>query len=204
MRYSEILTERFINLIGNDERKRQYQDQVYDLLQKSYQPQGGIKGSGFASPDDMRRIPMWKLAVKDGRLVAVVMYKDKNGRKLVASGTDGSHTGKRVLQDIVRNEDTRSYSEKSKSALNFYMKSVDDPTEYMKTPQQAQRILPDNPQVIPVSDNPSEWPVSDSERESTLTTLKRYPELKNLGYFREIGGEMLFKVMTGTPEKHIQ
>ena len=87
----QLLSERFINLIGDDERKEDYRDQVWNLLQTSYKPIGGIKGTGFKSPDDMvKNIPFWKMAVKDGKVEAVIMYRDKGGRKSVAMGSTGS------------------------------------------------------------------------------------------------------------------
>jgi hypothetical protein len=67
MLIEQILQERFVNLIGDDARKERHKDAAYDMLQQTYASIGGIKGSGFNSPDDMvENIPFWKLAFKDG------------------------------------------------------------------------------------------------------------------------------------------
>lgn len=209
MRISEILVERFINLIGDrdQERKHQYKQQVFDLLQRSYASIGGIKGSGFGSPDEMvQQIPFWKLATKNGKLVAVTLYKDKQGRKGVASGTDGTELGKQVLQSMVAAEPERSYSEKSKAALVVAMKSMSDSQQqrYLIKPDQVAKITGDP--VLPVKDLPeSDWPITDpDELASTNLVLKRYPQLWHYGYFREIGGSHKFKVMMGTPDQSIR
>lgn len=55
--FSEFLNESYVNLFKPDE-KKVYADEVYALLQNSYKKVGGLKGSGFNSPDDMvARIP---------------------------------------------------------------------------------------------------------------------------------------------------
>ena len=203
MLIEQIITERYVNLIHDDKRKDQYKDEVFDLLQKSYANIGGIKGSGLESPENMKSIPFWKLAIKNGKVVAVVLYKDKNGRKAVATGNDGTITGKRAIQDIVANEPNRSYAEKSKAALGFLLKVLKkqeiSPEDYLIEPDQASAIL--NKEVIPVADfeREEDWPVDEKERETTSNTLARFPFLIQYGYFREINNEMLFKVMAGTP-----
>jgi predicted kinase len=205
---SKIITEKFINLIGDRslDQKNQYKQQVFDLLQSSYASIGGIKGSGFDSADDMvANIPFWKLAVKDGKLVAVLLYKDKQGRKSVAAGTDGSRVGKLTLQNMVSAESDRSYAEKSKAALSLAIKNMTpaEKSKYLIPVSQVKNITSDP--VIPIKDLPeSDWPITDpAEIESTKTSLERYPELWDYGYFREIGGQQKFKVMMGTPNKEI-
>jgi hypothetical protein len=48
--------------------------------------------------------------------------------------------------------------------------------------------------VIPISDVPeSEWPTD------AKITLSRYPHLIDHGYLRDLGNEMVFKVMMGSP-----
>lgn len=74
------LNERFVNIFSDEETKRKYASDVWDILQKSYADIGGIKGSGFKTIDDMvKNIPFWKLSVHDGVVDAVAMYKDKGG-----------------------------------------------------------------------------------------------------------------------------
>ena len=69
------------------------------MLQKSYAYIGGIKGSGFENPDNMvNKIKMWKIVKKNGKILAGIMYKDKNYRKAVAVFTDGTKEGKKRLK----------------------------------------------------------------------------------------------------------
>lgn len=203
MRINQIITERYVNLIGDDPRKSRYQDQVWSILNHSYASIGGLRGSA-SDLQSLAKLPFWKLAVKDGRVIAVVLYKDKNGRKAVATGTDGSMAGKQAIGDIIRQEPKRSYAEKSKSSLSLFMKSFSDPTQYLIPVHTVRQVLP-NKQITPIKNqNPDRWPVSDAERDSIQKTLSRYPELADYGYFREIDGETLFKVMVGTPNLPIK
>ena len=199
MRAHELL-ERYINAVGFDDQalatKQKYKDAVWTILQQSYAAIGGIKGNGFSSPEEMiKKIPMWKIAIRDGQVRAVVLYKDKNGRKTVAVGTDGSQDGSDFVNDIFKNEITRSYGEKSKSALGKMMKlipwNVLEP--YVISPD---RVIEMNPHdsVIPIVDIPEQdWPAD------ACLTLSKYPMLKDYGYLRDIGGNMVFKIMIGSP-----
>jgi len=203
MKLDELfITERYINIIGNDPRKDQYKDQVYSILSRSYEKIGGLKGSGTESPEALKSIPFWKLAKKDNRIVAVILYKDKGGRKSVAVGTDGTVLGKQSIIDMAKADPKRSYSEKSKASLNFFMKTVDDPEQYLVPLSTVKKISKND--IIPLKGlNVKDWPVDQEERKSTEFILNRYPILSNYGYFRDIGNSYYFKVMTGTPNKNL-
>jgi len=205
MRASDILLERFVNLIGTDKRKQQYKQQVYDLLVRSYASIGGIKGHGFASPDEIVNIPFWKLAIKDGKLVAAILYKDKDGRKSVAAGTDGTEQGKSVMISMTTQEASRSYAEKSKAALSMAMKSLtpEQQIEFLVTIDHVRKLVKDD--IIPLSTTPKEkWPITDQDEiDSAELTLQRYPQLTPYAYFRKIGDDYKFKVMLGTPKLNI-
>ena len=132
--------------IGYKEEREQYKDEVYELLQSAYAGIGGLKGSGFNSADDMvKNIPMWKLSRKDGKIVAGVLYKDKGGRKIVASFTDGSTEGKKQLADILKNEFSRSYTEVSEAALGFIKKvaGVETITKFAIPREKVKEMLKD-------------------------------------------------------------
>ena len=112
--YEVMLSERIENLFPeNRGRMETISDAVYALLSKSYAKVGGLKGAGFSNPQDMvENIPMWKIFRRGNDIKAVIMYKFKGGRKIVACGTDGSDDGKAYLakmfaEDILLN---RSYS----------------------------------------------------------------------------------------------
>lgn len=198
------LDEAYKNFFLRDKDKREkYKDEVFDILQKSYAKIGGLKSGGFSSPDDMvNKIPFWKLAIKNGKVVAVVMYKDKQGRKSVASGTDGSDEGKKKLIDIIRGDLSlgRAYSERSKAMLAVTLKQY--PEEVMKnlllTPSDVKKLMP-NDDIEAITDVPeSEW------TKDVTDILSKYPFVKEYGYFHTIGtGDKLFKVALGTPNKKI-
>jgi hypothetical protein len=151
------------------------------MVQNAYRPLGGIQGSGFESVDDMvAKIPMWKLSVKQGKLRAVVLYKDKNGRKLVAVATDNSPAGKRNLVEILKIEFQRSYSEISGPLLKFVKRNLPELIdEFGFTFDQAREISTMNGDTIE--------PVDDS----------------NMEYIRNIHGEPHRKLMLGTTGKKI-
>jgi len=202
MLIEQIINERYVNLLPDDtEKKRGYTQQVWDLLQKSYAPIGGIKGSGFQSPEDMINIPMWKLGIRDGKVRVVSMYKDRDGRKIVALGTDGSRESVTLVNDMLRDELSRSYGENSKAALGKLMKLIpwDTFKNFIISPNRVAEMRPQD-RVIPISEVPEkDWP------DDAKVTLAKYPQLKEYGYLREISpGSLLFKVMVGTPGKNIR
>lgn len=198
--FKTFITERFVNLIGTDSEKEKYADEVWNLLQKSYRDIGGIKGSGFKSKQDMiDNIPFWKLGVKNGRVVAVIMYKDKGGRKSVAFGSDGSEESKAVVNDIFKSDLSRSFGEKSKAALGKLLKTV--PWNVLKafavTPDLVQRTLKKD--VTPVKGLSQ-----DQIPEDGKLALKKHPHLIDYAYLRDINGTPTFKVMFGTLGKAIR
>lgn len=196
----EIITERYINAVGFTNAslatKEKYAQQVWEILQRSYASIGGIKGTGFNSVDDMiSTIPFWKIAVKDGRVRAVILYKDKEGRKSVAIGTDGSPEAAKLVDSMVPADLNRSYGEKSKAALGKLMKLVpwERLEQYVIPPTQVMKLLPGD-EITPAKSVPQEqWP------EDAKFTVQKYPQLLDYAYFRDIGGEQTFKIMTGKP-----
>jgi hypothetical protein len=201
MLIEQIISESYVNLFQRDrDQREQYKDEVWNILQKSYLAIGGIKGKGFSSPDDMMNLPMWKLGVRDGQVRAVIMYKDRGGRKSVAVGTDGSPEGAWFISDMFKNELSRSYGEKSKAALGKLMKMFpfDVLEPFLVSPERVAEMQSDD-YVIPIASVQQEdWP-SDAQM-----TINKYPQLVDYGYLRDIGGSMTFKVMLGTPGKNIK
>jgi hypothetical protein len=190
------ISERFVNAVGDKDIaiKNKYKKQVWDVLQKSYAGIGGIKGNGFQNMETMvKKIPMWKIVVNNGTVEAVVLYKDKGGRKSVAMGSTGSAYARKALSNILQAEFSRSYGEKSKAALGKVMK--DTPWEVLEPFIQNPVGLKD---VVTLKDYKGAIP------DDAVMTLKKYPQLKPYGYFRDIGGNLVFKVMIGTPGKSIR
>lgn len=180
----EQLNESVQNLHSTDSiKKAKYVDQVWDILQEAYASQGGIKGSGFKSKQDMiDNIPFLKLDVVDGTVVAVVLYKFKKEwedgeefRKLVALGINRNEpTAKTKLYNILKNEFERSILEVSGLMLNYLHKNFKAKFDkYLLTVDQAQDIL----------------------RSDELKAID-----KNF-YKRKIGNEWHEKVMLGTVSK---
>ena len=137
----QLLTERILNITSSED-KQKYGEQVYAILQKSYEKIGGLKGSGFTSVEDMiNNIPFWKIVKKGNDVVAVHMYKDKNGRKMVACGSDMSKQGRDItkrflLDDILRD---RAYMEVSGRVLT-YIKSILTDEEFKKYAIPAEKV----------------------------------------------------------------
>lgn len=73
MRYNEILTERVLNLHTKDA-KREYGEQVWDMLLRSYKKLGGFKTA--ASLEELLDEPgYWKLVRRGDRITALAIYR---------------------------------------------------------------------------------------------------------------------------------
>jgi hypothetical protein len=199
--FKQYISETYKNFIGPKSKfdREKYADQVWDILQKSYSVIGGIKGSGFASKQDMiDNIPFWKIYTKNNKVVAAFFYKDKGGRKCVAIASDGSDLGKKIVGDVFKSSLGVSYGEKSGPALGTMMKTVpwDELKNFLMTPEQVSKVIGDV--VIPVAKFGYEN-LDDKDKK----TYDKFPQLKPYFYVRELGGEMRMKVSMGTPNLKI-
>ena len=170
--------ESYVN-ISDEESKRKYAQSVWEILQLSYESLGGIKGYGFESIENMiSKIPFWKVIKSNNKVVACILYKDKNGRKLVALGSDGSKEGKRAIAKAIIEEvkTKRSWYEISKDLLKFVERNIKDFYENYA-------IAFDN--LLGIVDG-------DSKKIDQFT------------YSREIGGEPLKKVAGGVVNKGLK
>ncbi len=192
MKFAEFLNEKYLNLFTNTKgviSRNEYKDEVYELLQKAYKDIGGIKGNGFNSADDMvKNMPFWKIAKVKGKIVAIILYKDKNGGKAVAMATDGSRDGILKLKDILKNELSRSYMEASSNALRFAIKflGVELLKKYAISIDDVKQLLHDD-EIL-----------EGSEKYKT-----DYPDLADYFYSRKIGSSIETKIMIGTPNLKI-
>lgn len=193
MKFKDFLNERFINtFIDDKETREKYKQEVYDLIQAAYKDIGGFKGSGFNSPDDMvNNIDMWKLKVRDGKVIAGKMYKDRSGRKGVCSFTDGSKDGKNVLKEIILADSTRAYSEVSSKMLWFIVKTygVQFVKKYAIPVETVKKLLPDD-----------DVNTDHIDKDYFIN----YPELKDYFYSRKLGGKEETKIAIGTTHKKIK
>ncbi len=183
-----LMNEGFHNFLPSDiDKKNSHAKEVFDMVQKSYADQGGIKGSGFNSPEDMvKNIPMWKLSKKDGKVNAAALYKDTQGRKRVSTSTDGSDAGRKAAGDIIVNDlkQQRAHMEVSGKSLSF-LKKLMPIKDHLHSFESAEKFHKSRGDTIT---RPSE---DDKE-------VIRHPELKDHFYSRNIGGETHTKVMLGT------
>lgn len=178
------MLEGYKNLFSAKE-KKPWANAIFQMIQAAYESQGGIKGGGFGSVQEMiEQIPFWKVAVVSGKAVACKLYKDKGGRKAIAAATDGSKIGRQKLVEMVIQDlqAGRAYSEVSGKALSFYgrfmnLKQLAVPVEQVKAKLTDEEII--------------EAPEDDVE-------VQRWPELKPFFYRRQLGsGDWHTKIMLG-------
>ena len=182
--YKEVvLNEGFANLFIRDKDKRQeIADEVYQMFQKAYKPIGGLLTNGFQSPKAMvDKIPFWKIAKTKGKIVAAIMYKDKGGRKSVAASTDGSIEGKKRLKEMLKQEFTRSFGEKSGPILRFVKKAYPDLVKKYAIPAKDVAGI-----------------LNAKEGEIELIKGEKYT------YVHNFHGTKIEKMMLGTPGKTIK
>jgi hypothetical protein len=123
MRFKEFLSETYINAIRPAD-KQKYAEQVWDMLQSSYASLPG----GFATAANIGELIdkswLWKMVKRDGKIVAVQIYKDQYGRKGIAGGTDGSSIGKSEISKIIADDIklNRSWAEASGSPERIMIK----------------------------------------------------------------------------------
>lgn len=187
------LNEAYHNFLPSDvDKKKTHAKEVFDLLQKSYADQGGLKGNGFSSPEDMvKHVPMWKLAKKDGKVVSAALYKDSQGRKRVAAASDGSDVGKKYTGEMMYDDlkRKRSHMELSGKSLSFLKKTADI-TPHLHSFDSAQKFHKSRGDEI-------------TRPEADDKEVLRHPELKDHFYVRMLGGHPHTKVMMGTQGNHI-
>jgi hypothetical protein len=184
--YKELIQESYINLLGPSEEKDKIAEEVFALLTSSYEREGGLKGKGFKNPNDMvASIPFWKINRVDGKIIMVAMYRDKEGRKLVAIGAQKTPEAKAKLVDFFKTEFERAYVEVSGSLLRFLVNNVDIKmlAKYVKTVSEVKEIIGDK--------------IKPGDSHKIPLSLISYL------YSREINGEMHTKIMFGTHGKVI-
>lgn len=90
---AQQLYERVINAFTTDE-KEKLSTEVWDLLQQAYSKIGGF-GTAESPEELIQNSGLWKAVKRNGKITAVNIYRDQNGRKSIASGTDGTPQGKK-------------------------------------------------------------------------------------------------------------
>ncbi len=196
-----LLNEKFLNLFPKDtSEKEKYADKVWDMLQKSYASAGGIKGSGFSSKQDMiNNIPFWKILKKNNEAIGALMYKDKGGRKRVATCTDGTKSAKIMLANAMKQEPNRAFFEVSKKSWFFIRNLLDtkDLKSFMKTPTDAGLYL--KKEIVELKD----IPIADLDASGLNPNDPANKPFEKFIYGRKINGGLQAKVMIGSVGKLI-
>lgn len=102
MKVRELLCERIINLYSYNE-KQKYADEVWDLINKSYIKAGGFYSSN-SKEDLINNSKLWKLVLRNGRISALKVYKDRFGLKSIALASDGTLQGKNDVKMLVKDD----------------------------------------------------------------------------------------------------
>lgn len=115
-----ILNEKFINLFSGE--FNEYIDIIWDMLQKSYEnvPSGFLAAN--SKEELINKSAMWKMARRNNKIVAAILYKDRMGRKSFAVCSDGTKEGKRDLIGMFKDDIKfgRSWTEVSGKPEKIY------------------------------------------------------------------------------------
>lgn len=190
--FKDFLNEHYHNLFTPEE-IAPHADALHHMVTTAYADIGGIKGRGFSTPEEIKHLPLVKMKTVDGVPKAAVFYKDKDGRKSVATGHDGTPEGKihakKMMGDELRFD--RSYSEMSKAALALAKRHQGgDISHRASTYDEVKARLGDKEEI-------RKPPEGDEE-------MVRHPELVDHLYQRKLGDEWKTKIMIGAPGKPIK
>lgn len=107
-----------INIFSKDDMQT-YSTEVHNLIDIAYAPIGGHLN--YQTPSELLKSDYWKVVRRDGRIVACCIYKNVQGRKMVALGHDGSRYGKDELKKIFKADARlgRSWAEVSGAMAKF-------------------------------------------------------------------------------------
>lgn len=199
-----MILEHFLTYFENDEAsKEQVLDQVWDILQRTYKPIGGI--ANLQNKEQLLELPntVWKLVRRSNKIVAVAIYKTKSGgRKLVCGGQDGTPEGKQSFYQIcyedVRRIERNSWAEVSGALEHIFLFKyqgvpipatlaqkilVDDELTISKDGFHYTRLIGGRPIEkimfgnIPEQYRSNEWEKEASEyRDTYLNYSKEHPE----------------------------
>ena len=103
--------------------KKHYVNSVWEILNMSYKKvQGGLY---FTSKKNLiNSTYIWKVILYKGEVIAVTIYKEKHGVKLVAMSV-GNHFRElavKILGDVIRRDLKQCWMELSEAAERFVMK----------------------------------------------------------------------------------
>lgn len=135
--FQEFLAEHVLSIglnASHESHREKHRQEIHDIIHSSYKSIGGYGGHASGSHEESQAIhhdithSHIKAVKRDGKITAVNLYKDKFGRKSIASGTDGSEQGKKDYIKIKSedHEQKRAWGEVSGKAEHL-MKKVGHP-----------------------------------------------------------------------------
>lgn len=104
------------------EEKKEYVDDVWELLQKAYQKIGGFK-SALTKADLMSDSYLWSLVRRSDtkKITALRIFKKSFGLKSIGMATDGTPQGLAALKKMLRRHLTIAWGEVSGPALKLLL-----------------------------------------------------------------------------------
>jgi hypothetical protein len=181
--FKQYLEERVLSIGLNpkhEKHRKEYEDQMHDVLKKSYETlDGGYGGHGAGTKEesdairsDIRNPDHIIKAVRRGsNITSVTIYKKRHGRKSIAIGTNKTEQGKKDVIKTMKDDNKmkRSWSEVSGA------------------PEAIKRKIG--------------FPVVSSNRASELTGKDDVRVIDKERYARKIGKDEHEKVILGYPKK---
>lgn len=123
-----VLLEHFVTLFDSDQdtqKKEEYLDQVWNILQESYKSIGGL--ANISDADELLNSEyIWKMVTKNKKVLAVQLYKTKGGgRKIFCGGCLGTPEGKsafyKLASEDVKRLERDAWAEVSGSMEGVYI-----------------------------------------------------------------------------------
>lgn len=178
-----MLLEHFVTLFDSEkdvQKKEEYLDQVWDILQDSYRAIGGI--ANISEPEELLDDEyIWKMVTKNKEVLAVQLYKTHGGgRKIFVGGCKATPQGKEAfyklaLEDVKRLE-RGAWAEVSGSMEGVYIFKLG---------------------ATPIPADVSKEILNDMGKDIVSTSSDGFH------YTRKIGGKPYEKIMFGNvPEKY--
>ena len=122
----QLITEHFVNCLNKEDMKP-YADEVWKMLQKTYEYCGGMAGMDSVG-QLIDETTMWKLVRKNNKIVAGIFYSNKRGgRKACYACNDGTELGVQSLKKIMVEDnlipERQAWGEYSGKAVSAVLKT---------------------------------------------------------------------------------
>lgn len=182
--FLQYLEEKFLNPGFNPDHEKYrelHRQDIHDILRNSYSKLGGYAGMKSGSDEESKTIhddisnSHIKAVRRNGKISAVVLYKAKKGRKIVAAGTDKSDQGSKDFINIMK-EDFKTQAD----ARNVWGEFSGPMQHIIKNKIKAPVVSP---------------------RSASELTGKETKVLRRNRYKRTIGGKRMTKMILGKPKE---